>query len=59
MDELQELDKQKDILTDVLGELKVKPDMTCPFCDETGFDDIGLKNHLAMYCDEFQKVPIL
>lgn len=31
--------------------------MQCPFCKETDFDDIGLKNHLLRgWCDAFEKV---
>jgi hypothetical protein len=25
----------------------------CPFCKEEGFDKIGLKHHLAFYCQEY------
>ncbi len=26
----------------------------CPFCNETDFDLIGLKDHLLRWCDEFR-----
>ncbi len=32
--------------------------LTCPFCNETDFDVIGLKMHLALYCEEYDKVPL-
>jgi hypothetical protein len=32
--------------------------MTCPFCGDTDFDEIGLKRHLTLgWCDEFGDVP--
>lgn len=35
-------------------------DLTCPFCKEGDFDDIGLKNHLFMgQCDVLEKVPTI
>ena len=30
----------------------------CPFCNEGGFDEFGLKYHLDNYCDEFAKLQI-
>lgn len=33
-------------------------EVTCPFCKETGFDSVGLKYHLAHYCDKFQETPV-
>lgn len=32
-------------------------DISCPFCNEKGFDKIGLKHHLGNYCEIFDKVP--
>lgn len=29
-------------------------DITCPFCNDTGFDKIGLKHHLESYCQPYQ-----
>lgn len=29
----------------------------CPFCGETDFDRIGLKNHLERYCSEWLVTP--
>lgn len=32
--------------------------VTCPFCGETDFDPIGLKNHFtAGYCEIFNALP--
>ena len=32
--------------------------MNCPFCNDEGFDAIGLKHHLADgYCEEYNKIP--
>ena len=34
--------------------------ITCPFCNETDFDAIGLKNHLTSgWCDVFEKIPAI
>lgn len=34
------------------------PDMTCPFCGECGFDDVGLKMHLLVgWCEPFDEIP--
>ncbi len=30
----------------------------CPFCGGTDFDLIGLKLHLNIYCDIYQKIKI-
>lgn len=33
-------------------------DLTCPFCNETEFDAIGLKQHLQRgWCDAFNETP--
>lgn len=33
-------------------------EMKCPFCNEGGFDSIGLKRHLLIgWCDAFNDVP--
>ena len=32
--------------------------ITCPFCNEIGFDKIGLKYHLIIYCKEYTKTDI-
>lgn len=38
---------------------KTEPgDLTCQFCGDIGFDKIGLKMHLNLWCDEFQKVSL-
>ena len=29
--------------------------ISCPFCNETGFDKPGLAYHLLVYCDEHTK----
>jgi hypothetical protein len=31
-------------------------DLACPFCQERGFDLIGLKSHLLNYCERFDNV---
>lgn len=31
--------------------------ISCPFCEDTDFDLIGLKSHLLNYCDTFDDVP--
>lgn len=31
----------------------------CPFCQETGFDAIGLKKHLMLWCLIFKQLPPL
>lgn len=28
-------------------------DLTCPFCDEDGFDDVGLALHLGSDCKQY------
>ena len=30
-------------------------EMTCPFCEETDFDDIGLCLHLSMHCPTYDR----
>ena len=30
-------------------------DIECPFCNEKGYDKIGLKYHLETYCKEYAK----
>ena len=35
-----------------------KEDIICPFCKETGFDLMGLKNHLEKYCEVYSKIDI-
>jgi len=38
---------------------KNKEDLTCLFCNETGFDEIGLKSHfIHQDCDEYASVEI-
>lgn len=32
-------------------------DVACVFCKDTGFDLMGLKNHLRMYCDGYDITP--
>ena len=32
----------------------IDEELICPFCDENGFDKIGLKFHLLTYCLVFQ-----
>ena len=36
-----------------------KEDITCPFCGERGFDLVGLKTHIQVYCADFEKVDNL
>lgn len=31
-------------------------DVTCPFCNEKGFDLIGLKDHLRNYCEDYHEI---
>jgi hypothetical protein len=31
-------------------------ELTCPFCNESGFDAPGLKRHCEMYCDVWPTV---
>ena len=33
--------------------------IVCPFCGEDDFDLIGLKHHLNVYCDNYQKIQAL
>jgi len=30
----------------------------CPFCGEVGFDLVGLKTHLAVDCDAFERTDL-
>ena len=30
--------------------------IVCSFCNETGFDKVGLKYHLETYCDAYAKI---
>jgi hypothetical protein len=30
----------------------------CPFCNEDGFDLIGLKIHLIRYCSMYEETPL-
>lgn len=30
-------------------------DMTCPFCEEADFDEIGLCLHLSMHCPAYDR----
>jgi len=59
---------KKDIVAQVIQEEEVKEnsdgDIICPFCEDTGFDKVGLKYHLAYYCEvynqiEFEPNPLL
>ena len=34
-------------------------DLICPFCEETDFDLIGLKNHIKNYCRVFREIDII
>lgn len=39
---------------------KMRNSLSCPFCQSSDFDLIGLKHHLvAGHCDEFEKVRAL
>ena len=31
-------------------------ELSCPFCEEDGFDEIGLKAHLLRWCERFDDV---
>ena len=33
--------------------------IVCPFCGEDDFDLIGLKHHLNVHCDNYQKIQAL
>ncbi len=33
--------------------------IACPFCKEDGFDLVGLKSHMARYCEVYQKTEDL
>ncbi|KKN28550.1 hypothetical protein LCGC14_0853170 [marine sediment metagenome] len=33
--------------------------LVCPFCGDDGFDLIGLKDHLIVYCEIYDEVPQL
>ena len=33
--------------------------MKCPFCDEDGFDLIGLKLHLIKWCYKFNELDVI
>lgn len=52
-------------LNQLLTEEHTKPDpnrqnVTCPFCNETDFDLIGLKNHFIRgHCDEYNDTKSL
>ena len=32
-------------------------DVSCPFCDATDFDLVGLKHHLLHHCEPFAYTP--
>lgn len=34
-------------------------EIECPFCGEKGFDKIGLKYHLEIYCEEYKNASTL
>lgn len=38
---------------------KKEIDITCPFCGATGFDKIGLKDHLEFHCEEYIRTESL
>lgn len=38
-------------------QLLASDSITCPFCGQEDFDDIGLKYHLKMHCDKYDQVP--
>ena len=49
-------DKEKEAIQFALQIIKVKKEnVVCPFCSEDDFDLVGLKYHLARYCEEFNK----
>jgi|GEM_PF-4962487 len=33
-------------------------ELTCPFCGEDDFDDVGLKIHLINYCEKYSDIDI-
>ena len=33
--------------------MPINPEIECPFCNEKGFDKIGLKYHLETHCKEY------
>ena len=41
------------------AEVENKSDLTCPFCGETEFDQIGLKSHLLHDCNTFHETEDL
>lgn len=46
-------------MSEDLGEQKMNTkDVACPFCEEKGFDMIGLKMHLIRgWCEVFEQTP--
>lgn len=38
---------------------KKEDDLVCPFCDAIEFDKIGLKYHLANFCEEYRNIEDL
>ena len=37
----------------------IEGDFICPFCQESGFDLVGLKYHLMCHCIQYQETPDL
>jgi len=33
-------------------------DITCPFCGDVGFDKIGLKMHIQLWCNEYKNTTL-
>lgn len=33
-------------------------EVTCVFCGESGYDLVGLKLHLQLFCEEYKKLEI-
>lgn len=42
----------------LITDVKLTEDIDCPFCSEPGLDLIGLKIHLARYCDQYDKLTV-
>ncbi len=36
----------------------IDQDIKCPFCGEDGFDLIGLKFHLGLWCEPFDSISV-
>lgn len=39
----------------ISSNLSVMGELVCPFCNDIGFDKVGLKQHLETYCEEYRQ----